>query len=319
MANDTNEFRDDLDSPAADQRFRAELDSYSGPLDLLLYLIKRDEVDVFDIPVAQVTEEFLKVVTTLEFLDMNMAGEFLVMAATLMEIKSRMLLPTYDEEEEAAEEPEEDPRSDLIRQLLQYKRFKEAAQELGERAGVQQKRTGRPFQKIESEPEPIDTSQLLEGVEIWDLLAAFSTIIQQVRVDAPRRIIYDDVPMSVYRTEVRTRLVHSGGTLEFVKFFAPGDDRRQVISIFLALLDLVHQNEIRVRQLGTEFSEIVLELVPPEERQTFEPEPEPEPEAPAETTDRPEDDLSTGEDADEEFPEPDEDFDEDEPDPDETS
>ena len=116
-------MRPDLENEEIQPGWKIELDSYSGPVDLLLYLIKRDEVDIYDIPIARVTEQYLQYIEVIRSININLAGEFLVMAATLMEVKSRMLLPR----EEVDLDEIEDPRSELVRQLLEYKRFREAA------------------------------------------------------------------------------------------------------------------------------------------------------------------------------------------------
>jgi segregation and condensation protein A len=276
MADETN------DNESGAPAWRAELDEYSGPLDLLLYLIKRDEVDIFDIPVARVTEQFLEIVRAMQVLDMNMAGDFLVMAAQLTEIKSRMLLPTEPVEgEETAEE--DDPRNDLIRQLLQYKRFKEAAHKLADMAEEHGRRVPRPPQQIDVEPEPVDAFKLLEDVQVWDLFAAFSTLIRQTELDLTESIVYDDVPLAAYVAEVRGRLRGEPGPLAFTALFRRGDDRARLIGIFLALLELAREGEIRVSQLGSQFGDIAVQAVPPEEIPPTEeaPEPEPPPEPPA--------------------------------------
>jgi segregation and condensation protein A len=115
--------------------YRVRLDAYNGPMDLLLYLIRKDEVDIYDIPIARIAEQYQQYLELLQALDVNLAGEFLVLAATLMEIKSRMLLPHPPP---LAEGEEEDPRMELVRELLEYKRFRDAAEGLKERADVQQ-------------------------------------------------------------------------------------------------------------------------------------------------------------------------------------
>src|SRR5438552_1927464 len=131
--------------------YRIKLESFQGPLDLLLYLVKRNEVDIRDIPIKQITEQYLAYIQVLQWIDVEQAGEFLVMAATLMEIKSRMLLPRPDE---AAPDGEEDPRLDLVKQLIEYKRFREAAALLEARAENQSHRIARqpPEQPNEQDP-----------------------------------------------------------------------------------------------------------------------------------------------------------------------
>src|SRR5690606_17157600 len=114
--------------------YRVELDIYSGPLDLLLYLVRRHEVEIVDLPIAAITAQFLEFMEVLELIDLDLIGDFVVMASTLAEIKSRMVLPRADEEEPEVSTGDEDPRSDLVRQLLEYKKFKDAAKLLEEQA-----------------------------------------------------------------------------------------------------------------------------------------------------------------------------------------
>src|SRR5262249_50851463 len=159
------------------------LDTFRGPLDLLLYLVKRNEVDICDIPIAKVAEQFFDYLNLLQAIDVETAGDFLVMASTLMEIKSKMLLPRTDE---AAEE-EADPRLELVRQLIEYKKFKDAATVLEVQAERQQTRLPRL---------PVDTpavlspaQQPLHRVELWDLVSAFGRLMRETQALQPRQIV----------------------------------------------------------------------------------------------------------------------------------
>ena len=146
--------------------YRVNLDIYNGPLDLLLYLIRRDEVDIHDIPIAHITEQYLSYVGVLKTLDPNLAGEFLVMAATLMEIKTRTLLPTPTTEEGAEDGQALDPRAELVRQLLEYKAFKDAADDLSHRGELQAMRFART-----AKPSELDTDELdIEDVQVLSLI-----------------------------------------------------------------------------------------------------------------------------------------------------
>src|SRR5262245_23963481 len=153
--------------------YTVELPTFQGPLDLLLFLVKQHEVDLYDIPIATITEQFLAYLNILQVIDVEAAGDFLVMAATLMEIKSKMMLPRA--EEEGSEE--EDPRLELVKQLLEYKKYKEAAALLEEHAQRQQARLSRvPFEF----PAPPDlASQPLRKVELWDLVSAFGRLMRE--------------------------------------------------------------------------------------------------------------------------------------------
>ncbi len=201
---------------AAQHEYRVELDVYNGPLDLLLYLIKRDELDIYDIPISRITRSYLDYVHMLngladsEELDINVAGEFLVMAATLMEIKSAMLLPRDEPGEKGpatAAAELTDPRVGLVQQLLEYKRLKDSAISLERRQHVHESRFPRFPASRESDADedpPVD----LEEVQMWDLLAAFDRLMNEVGVRKPRyhEVIYDDTPIDLHAADIEDRL-----------------------------------------------------------------------------------------------------------------
>jgi segregation and condensation protein A len=220
--------------------YQVDLEAFHGPLDLLLYLVKRNEVDVCDIPVAQVTEQFLNHLHVIRLIDVEWAGEFLVMAATLMEIKSRMLLPR----EEAPAEEEEDPRLDLVRQLLEYKRFKDAASLLEGRAEEHLCRLPR-------QPEPVSgpgpAQQPLRAVELWDLVSAFGRLMRETLALAPKQIVMDETPLQVHMETVVARLRASAG-LRFSEVFTPPHTRGRLLGLFLAILELIKSRQIVVEQ-----------------------------------------------------------------------
>ncbi|MHC4591792.1 MAG: segregation and condensation protein A [Planctomycetota bacterium] len=227
-------------------RFRAELEVFSGPLDLLLCLIKQEEVDIFEVSLSRITERYLAAVRTMEFFDVNVAAEFLVVAATLMEIKSRTLLPPAEVEED---EEDEDPGAELVRRLLEYKEFKEAAGHLGDRAreqGVKFPR-GRGASDAAEPEEPADEA-LLEDLAVWDLMAAFAEVVEQTQLRSRTEIVRSSVPVSVYINEVLATLRAAGRPAEFVEFFEHGRSRARVIGIFLALLELARRKTIRVKE-----------------------------------------------------------------------
>ncbi len=159
--------------------YRVNLDVFAGPLDLLLYLVRKEEVDIYDIPIARITEQYVKYIEILSRLDIELAGDFLVMAATLMEIKSAMLLPSCQEEEQGLDEMI-DPRSELVRQLLEYKKFKDAANLLSSAAKDRSCRHTRPDSVVAS-LEPERQPELdIDQVNVWMLLEAFDNIMQSV-------------------------------------------------------------------------------------------------------------------------------------------
>src|SRR6516165_10777451 len=177
-------------SAAAPPEYQVDLETFRGPLDLLLYLVKRDEVDVLDIPIARLAEQFKAYLDLMTLIDVEGAGDFLVMAATLMEIKSKMLLPRAEGEETE----EEDPRSGLVRQLLQYKQFKDAATRLEDLAEQQATRLPR---QPPAATTPAGTPPL-RPVELWDLVSAFGRLMRETLATRPQEIIVDQTPIHVY-------------------------------------------------------------------------------------------------------------------------
>ena len=235
--------------------YRVQLDTYYGPLDLLLYLIRRDEVDIYDIPISRIAEQYIAYVDVLHTIDPNSAGEFVVMIATLMEVKSRMLLPTPPPEEQ---DDFVDPRRELVRQLLEYKRFKDAAEALGEAATRRSLRFERRPIVIDDEDAPGAVD--IEDVALWDLLAAFNELLAQVgREPATHEVIYDDTPIALYAADLVDRLGRAGGSLEFSTIFS-GLTKAEMIGLFLALLELVRQKRIRAEQ-SHQFEMITMHLL----------------------------------------------------------
>lgn len=226
--------------------YRVQLDVFAGPLDLLLYLVRKEELDIYDIPIARITEQYLHYIEMLKELDMDMAAEFLVMAATLLEIKSAMLLPK-SEVEEGEEETAGDPRSTLIRQLLEYKRYKDAANLLGQASEQRSLRFTRPdsiLSSLEKSQEPqID----LEQVSVWTLLEAFDRILKATGHVGDFKRIQDDTPIDLYQIEILHRLQTEGPkTLEAV--FKGRNNRLVLIGLFLALLELIRNRLVWAEQ-----------------------------------------------------------------------
>ena len=220
--------------------YQVDLDAFHGPLDLLLYLVKRDEIDIRDIPMARVAEQFRDYLNVLQFIDVEQAGEFLVMAATLMEIKSRMLLPRAEEQE-----AEEDPRLDLVRQLIEYKEFKEAAALLEARADQQSFRLAR--QPASPPPDADPTQQPLRRAELWDLVSAFGRIMRETLSQQAEHIVVDHTPLQVYIDEVMNRLAE-GQWLPFSALFTPPCGRARLVGLFLAVLELIKRGWLAADQ-----------------------------------------------------------------------
>jgi segregation and condensation protein A len=233
--------------------YRVQLDVFTGPLDLLLYLIRRDEVDIYDIPLTRVTEQYLNYLHMLDQLDPNVAGDFLVMAATLLELKSRALLPTpplggLDEGE--------DPRAPLVRQLLEYKRFKDAARSLGTAADERAKRYVRVPADLPKELQGVE----LEEAQVWDLLAAFTRVMTAIgKGPGEHAVSYQDTPIELYAGEIVALLEQEGPTT-FQALFETRTERLELIGWFLALLELIRMHRIRADQEAT-FGTIYLFLL----------------------------------------------------------
>ncbi len=226
--------------------YRVNLDIFAGPLDLLLYLVRKEEVDIYDIPLAKITDQYLHYLEMLKQLDIDLAGDFLVMAATLMEIKSAMLLPKA-EPEQVGQEESGDPRAELIRQLLEYKKYKDAANLLDAAAERQQERFGRPTNLVshlvpEAEPE-VD----MDRVSIWDLLEAFDSVCKAIGTQAYTGHIRDDTPIDLYQIEVLHRL-QTEGPLTFERIFDAKPNRLVMVGLFLAMLELIRDRLIWAEQ-----------------------------------------------------------------------
>ena len=234
--------------------YKVALEVYNGPLDLLLFLIRRDEVDIYDIPIAQVTGQYVKYVEVLEHLDPEAVSEFLVLAATLMEIKSRTLLPSPPPQE--AEDELIDPRLELVRQLLQYKKFKDAARSLEESAYQQSQKHSR-FPVL---PLARGDELELEEVDIWDLVDAFKRVLEQIgKAGEVHEVGIDDTPVALIAEDLVDSIERAGGTQKFEEIFT-GRTRPELIGLFLALLELIRQRRVRVSQ-DRPFGTILIHLL----------------------------------------------------------
>ncbi|MBL7215567.1 MAG: segregation/condensation protein A [Phycisphaerae bacterium] len=227
--------------------YRVNLDIFAGPLDLLLYLVRKEEVDIYDIPIAKVTAQYVEYIELLKMFDLELAGDFLVMAATLMEIKSVMLLPV-PEAEDSEDGEAHDPRSELVCQLLEYKRFKDAAnllQEAGEERQLRFTRSDTILEKIKPTEEPeLD----LDQVSIWTLLEAFDGIMKAVgNINMQYDHIKDDTPIDLYQIELLHRL-QTDGPMPLQKIFEDRRNRLVMIGLFLAMLELIRNRLVWAEQ-----------------------------------------------------------------------
>jgi segregation and condensation protein A len=222
--------------------FRVALDSFRGPLDLLLYLVKKHEVDVADLPVAAVTEQYLAHLEVLEQLDVDTVGDFIEIATTLLEIKSRLVLPRGGEETEAWD----DPRNGLVERLLEYKKYKDAASMLEERGRDWQQH----FARVENDvpPRQVDPAgQPIQEVELWDLVSAMGRILRESQVVKSATIVYDDTPIQVYMQRIHARL-SAQQRAAFSEMFQPGMHKSAMIGVFLAILELSRHHSVRTEQ-----------------------------------------------------------------------
>jgi len=240
--------------------YKVDLEVFEGPLDLLLYLIRRDEVDIYDIPVERITSQYMEYLGVMRMLDLGIAGEFLVMAATLMMIKSRMLLPVEQRRGDAEEGAEEwiDPRLDLVRQLIEYKKFKDAAAQLQHREAIQ----GEIFAYGGDRPATPedDGEQLLGDIGLFDLLTAFQEVLQRVPSE-PSGYIEPIVWSVPDKMEAILGLTRQRREVAFSRLFQPESPRGEVIVTFLALLELLRLRQIALRQQEA-FHEILILAVP---------------------------------------------------------
>jgi len=234
--------------------YRVDVDTYNGPLDLLLFLIKREEVDIYDIPISLIARHYCQYVEILHVLDPNLAGDFLVMLATLMELKSRALLPRAEVVDD--EETFDDPRLELVRQLLAYKSFKDAARRLGLAAEVQSFKFPRKpsHQKLDS------TEMDIEDVSIWALVQAFGTLLEQTgKGKITHDVVSDETPIALHADDLMDSLQHRGGSQIFESVFA-GRTKIEMIGLFLALLELIRQHRVRVSQ-DVQFGPVTIHLI----------------------------------------------------------
>ncbi len=227
--------------PPEDRELRILLEVFEGPLDLLLHLIRTQEIDIYDIPIAQVTEQYLQYLELMKNLNVNVAGEFLVMAATLILIKSKMLLPP--DPNSAQEEGFEDPRAELVEQLLEYEKFKQAAHLLYERETVELCIWPRGHEEFEEEEnEMVDVS-------VFDLVQAFHKIVERYKDKVVMEVAHEQVTIEEKLTEIRA-LVSLKGEFYFSLFLQNRISRTHLVLTLFALLEMVRLQEVSLHQKG---------------------------------------------------------------------
>lgn len=261
--------------------YRVDLPIFHGPLDLLLFLIRRDELDITDIPIHHITQSYLDYLKTLREaskehgFDINIAGDFVLMAATLMEIKSAMLLPPPEIAEQSSQygvlngaaESLADPRFELVQQLLEYKRLKDNAHLLEVKAADHAARFARVPAKLDGEldePPPLD----LDEVQIWDLLDAFTRLMKDIGVRGPLRheVTYDETPIDLHAADIEDR-VKREKSITLRSLLETRTSKSEMIGLFLALLELVREKRVLVEY--DDQHELQISEAPEEHRKTF--------------------------------------------------
>ena len=224
--------------------YEVRLENFEGPLDLLLHLIRKNEMDIYDIPMVEITSQYLITLDEMKNLNLDLAGEFLLMAATLLHIKSRMLLPPTNEEE-PGEEEEEDPRAELVRRLLEYQKYKEAAASLDALPVLEREVFARRFPAPELEGQPVE--EPMEAVGLYELMEAFRALLQESpeaaahEVNAERLSVTDRINRILF-------LLSGRDSLDFRDLFSARPDRQEVVVTFLAMLELVKMRLLRLMQ-----------------------------------------------------------------------
>jgi len=238
-------------------QYNVKVDAFEGPLDLLLHLINKYEVDIYDIPVSQITDQYLTFVHTMQELELDIASEYLVMAATLLAIKSKMLLP-QKEEEILEQDPdfEDDPRDELVQRLVEYRRFKEAANDLKKKESSRSLLYARPPADI-SEYTQEDDQTSIGDVTLYDMLAAFQKMTRRVKDKKPKRttVQSEEIPIEDRMNDIRHQL-QGGAKRRFSELFSEAD-RGHMIVTFLAVLELMKTRDVACEQ-DQNFGEIMI-------------------------------------------------------------
>jgi segregation and condensation protein A len=222
--------------------FRVDLNVFRGPMDLLLYLVRKHEVEIVDIPIAEIADQYLQYIAVMEQIDVNAVGDFLALASTLIEIKSNEVLPRNDEIQEEID----DPRQELVRRLLEYKKYRDAASILEERSRAWQEHYPRLSNDLPGRVRDLGEEPIQEA-ELWDLVSAFGRIMRETEAAKPSNIVYDETPIRVYMGRIHSQLVECR-RMAFCELFQAGMHKSTLIGIFLAVLELVRHRHVRVEQ-----------------------------------------------------------------------
>ena len=237
------------------EEYKVNLEVFEGPLDLLLYLIKKDEVDIYDIPIGRITTQYMEYLDLMKILNLEIAGDFIVMAATLMVIKSRLLLPDEDRGP-VEEDDEDDPRWDLVRQLVEYKKFKDAAGFLGQLEEIQENVFSREGEHVELGARP---EIGMSDVSIFDLISALNQALDRAPKEELNEIFAEQFTVSD-KVDYLLENLKSGKSLTLGRLFRGMRSRQEIVCTFLAVLELMKLNRLSARQ-DNNFGEIVIEQV----------------------------------------------------------
>jgi segregation and condensation protein A len=219
--------------------YKVKFEVFEGPLDLLLYLIKKEEVDIYEVNLTQLATQFIEYIDLMRMLDLEIAGEFLVMASTLMYIKSRELLPVDQQVAAEGEEEGQDPRWELIRQLVEYKKFKDAAAQLQ----ILETRQENVFARIPSKPE-FEQPAGIPDVSLFDLINALNQVLKRVQKTDEPRDVYEDMWTVSDKIETMLQALREHDSLKFSELFAAATSRSEVVVTFLALLELMRLKQL---------------------------------------------------------------------------
>lgn len=236
--------------------YKVKFDVFEGPLDLLLYLIKKEEVDIYQVNLTQLATQFIEYIELMRMLDLDIAGEFLVMASTLMYIKSRELLPVDQQVTPEGEEETEDPRWELIRQLVEYKKFKDAAAQLQ----VLEFRQENIYPRLPGKPE-FEPEFVRPNVSIFDLINAVNSVLKRINQREDLRDIFEDKWTVSEKIEDLIKALNDQPRLRFSTLFAKASSRTEVVVTFLALLELIRLKQIIAIQ-SEHFADIEIEKAP---------------------------------------------------------
>ncbi|NGP77926.1 segregation/condensation protein A [Balneolaceae bacterium YR4-1] len=242
--------------------YRVKLKNFEGPLDLLLFFIKRDELDIYNIPISYITEQFLEYIRLMEELDLDVASEFILMASMLMSIKAKMMLPKEDSDDD--EMDENDPRYALVQRLLEYKRYKEMAEKMSDIEDESQKRYYRRHYEVDQVKKQA-SGEALQDVTMFDLMAAFKKVLSDIK---KQNLVHHVEKISVtieQQTEYVLERLHKGGRTAFRKICMELNNRAKVVVTFLAILEMLKEQQINLYVENDDPTDFYLDLKPVDE------------------------------------------------------